>query len=205
MATGGNIVGLIFDLGGVVIDWNPEYVFHDVFAGDKAKMDRFFTEICPMSWNEKQDGGYPLAQATEERVAMFPGWEKEIRAFYGRWIEMVGDPIPGTTELLTELKATGYLLYALSNWSAETFPLVKDRVPAFKLFERIFLSGEYRMIKPDPNFYEAVLAEIPVPRERLVFIDDNPANVAGAENVWLKALRFTDADQLRADLKALGV
>lgn len=199
------IAGIVFDLGGVVIDWNPDYVFRDLFAGDDARKVVFFRDICPAEWNAQQDAGYPIAQATEERVAMFPAWEKEIRAYYGRWIEMVGDPIPGTYELMLALKAAGYPLYALSNWSAETFSLVQDRVPAFRLFEKIFLSAAYKLIKPDPRFYEAALAEIPIPRERLVFTDDNADNVVGAKNVRLKALRFTGADALRADLQALGV
>jgi 2-haloacid dehalogenase len=200
-----NLAGAIFDLGGVVIDWNPAYVFRDMFVGDEARMEIFFRDVCPLSWNAKQDAGYPIARATEDRVALFPAWEKEIRAYYGRWIEMVGDPIPGTYELMLALKSAGYPLYALSNWSAETFPLVRNKVPAFALFEKIFLSGEYRLIKPDPRFYEAVLAEIPIPRERLVFIDDNADNVAGAKNVWLKAVRFSGAEKLRADLEAMGV
>lgn len=199
------IAGLIFDLGGVVIDWNPKYVYREIFAGDEAKMDAFLRDICPQSWNEQQDAGHPIAEATEERVALFPQWEAEIRVYYGRWLEMVGDPIPGTTEILRELKTAGYPLYAMSNWSAELFPKVRDRIAAFGLFDRIFLSGDYRMIKPDPVFFETVLKEIGMPRDRLLFVDDNPHNVAGAKNVWLSALRFTGAETLRADLKARGV
>ena len=197
--------GVIFDLGGVVVDWNPAYVFRDVFAGDEAKMRRFFTEICPQSWNAEQDAGHSVARATEQRVALFPAWEKEIRAYYGRWIEMIGGAVPGTTELIGELKALGLSLYALSNWSAELFPLVRHRFAAFDLFDRIFLSGDYRLIKPDPGFYRAALAEIPLPKESLVFVDDNPDNVAGGENVGLTSLPFTGAEPLRAALHALGI
>lgn len=197
--------GVIFDLGGVVVDWNPAYVYRGVFAGDEAKMHRFFAEICPPSWNAEQDAGHSVAQATEERVAMFPGWEKEIRAYYGRWIEMIGGAIPGTTELIGELKALGLPLYALSNWSAELFPQVRHRFAAFDLFDRIFLSGDYRLIKPDPRFYRAALAEIPLPKESLVFVDDNPENVSGGKNVGLTSLPFVGAKQLRAALKALGI
>jgi 2-haloacid dehalogenase len=199
------IKGAIFDLGGVVIDWNPRFVYRDVFAGDEAKMEYFLAEICPMSWNARQDAGQPLAEGTAERVALFPEWEKEIRAYYARWIEMIGDSIPGTAELMGEMKAQGLPLYALSNWSAETFPLVRNRIPAFTLFERIFLSGEYKMIKPDARFYRAALEEIPVAPENLVFIDDNAVNVAAAGALGLAALHFSGADKLRADLRALGL
>jgi 2-haloacid dehalogenase len=205
IVTDGSIAGVVFDLGGVVIDWNPRYVYRDIFAGDEAKMETFLTKICPQSWNEKQDAGRSLEAGTRERVALFPAWEREIRAFYDRWIEMIGEPIPKTAELMDELKALGLPLYALSNWSAELFPLVRRKVPAFALFDRIFLSGEYRMIKPDPRFFEAVLAEIPLPRERLVFIDDSPANVAGGQAVGLRSLHFTGAETLRGQLRALGV
>lgn len=205
MTAGTSIAGLIFDLGGVVIDWNPKYVYRQVFAGDEAKMDFFLTEICPQSWNDEQDRGRPIALATEERVAMFPQWEKEIRAYYGRWIEMIGDPVPGTTEIMRALKAAGYPMFALSNWSAELFPLVRHRVPAFGLFDRIFLSGELKMIKPDPVIYETALKAVGIPRERLLFIDDNPANVAGAGNVGLPAVRFAGAGALQSELRARGV
>lgn len=205
MTAGTSIAGLIFDLGGVVIDWNPRYVYRQIFRGDDAKMEHFLAEVCPQSWNEQQDAGNPIAAATEARVAQFPEWEAEIRAFYDRWIEMVGSPIPGTTELMQELKAAGYPLFALSNWSAELFPLVRYRVPAFDLFDRIFLSGEMKLIKPDPAIFEEVLKNVGVPRDRLLFIDDNPLNVAGAKNVWLKALRFINAQTLRTDLQARGV
>jgi 2-haloacid dehalogenase len=199
------IKGAVFDLGGVVIDWNPRYVYRDVFAGDEAKMEYFLSTVCPMSWNAQTDAGQSIAEAITERVALFPAWEKEIRVYYARWIEMIRDPIPGTTEIVAGLKAKGIRVWALSNWSAETFPLVRDRVPAFGLFEKIFLSGEYRMIKPDPRFFRAALDEIGIPAENLTFIDDNLANVAAAKALGFAALAFTDASRLKADLASLGL
>ena len=201
----GKIQGVIFDLGGVVIDWNPAHVYREIFAGDEAKMNLFLTEICPLDWNEQQDAGRSLAEGTAERIALYPEWEKEIRAFYGRWIEMVGEAIPGTTQIMRELSALGLPLYALSNWSAELFPLVRNKIPAFAMFKKIFLSGEYRMTKPDARFYRAALGEIPIPIENLIFIDDNPNNTAAAEALGLKSLVFTGADKLRGDLRALGM
>lgn len=199
------IAGVVFDLGNVVIGWNPEHVFRDLFGDDRARMDWFLTKICPSAWNAQQDAGYPIALATEERVALYPAWEKEIRAYYGRWIEMISGPVPGTCELLQDIKAAGLPLYALSNWSTELFPLVADTLPAFKLFDRIFLSGSYKMIKPEARFYEAALKEIAIPREALVFTDDNADNVEASNKLGLKAFLFTTAEQLRADLRGIGV
>ena len=199
------IQGVIFDIGGVIVDWNPVYLYRGLFGGDEARMAEFLTLICPQSWNEEQDAGRPIAEATEARVKQFPEWEKEIRAFYGRWIEMVKGPIPGTSGLIAELHALGLPLYALSNFSAELFPLIRHRFSAFDAMRRIFLSGDYKRIKPDARFYNAALAEIPAPREALFFVDDNPANVAGAEAVGLPARRFTDAVSLRSELKSRGV
>ena len=198
------IDGVIFDLGGVLVDWNPRHLYRKVFGGDEAGMERFLGEVCTSAWNEAQDAGRSLAEGTEVLVALFPAWETQIRAFYGRWIEMVAGPIAGTGDVLRRLHAGGLKLYALSNWSAETFPLVEHRFEEFALFDRIFLSGHYGVAKPDARFYEAALAAIPIARERLVFIDDNPINVAAGNGLGLKSLVFTGAAKLDNDLRALA-
>jgi 2-haloacid dehalogenase len=199
------IEGAVFDLGGVVVDWNPRYVYRDIFTGDEAKVEYFLSTVCPMSWNGQQDAGQTIAEGTEERVALFPEWEREIRAYYARWIDMIRDPIPGTTGVIAALKAKGLPVWALSNWSAETFPLVRHSVPAFDLFNKIFISGEYKMIKPDHRFFRAALDEIRMPADKLVFVDDNLANVAAAVELGFIALAFTDAARLKADLGTLGL
>jgi 2-haloacid dehalogenase len=199
-----NIQAVIFDLGGVVIDWNPALLYRKVFAGDEAKMATFLSQICPPEWNEKQDAGRPLAEATEERVAAHPEWEREIRAFYGRWPEMIGGSIPGTADIMRELAALGVRLFALSNWSAETFPFVRDRFGELKLFERIFLSGEHKIAKPDERFYRIALDGIPIPAGNLLFIDDSQRNIAAAERIGLRSLAFRGAQELRGDLRAMG-
>ena len=199
------IVGVIFDLGAVVIDWNPMHLYKKVFEGDEAKAADFLERICTPEWNVLQDAGRSLAIATEERVALFPQWENEIRAFYGRWPEMIGGPIAGTAEIMRELKALGIRLFALSNWSAETFPLVRDKFGELDLFEEIFLSGEHKIAKPDERFYRAALQRIDIPTENLVFVDDSLRNVRASEKLGLRALLFTGADQLRSDLRTLGV
>lgn len=199
-----NIQAVIFDLGGVLIDWNPNYLYRKIFGGDQAKIDWFLAEICPTEWNEKQDAGRSLALATEERVAVHPEWENEIRAFYERWSEMVGGLVPGTGDIMRELRAAGVPLYALSNWSAETFPLVRARFDELDLFEKIFVSGEHGCAKPDERYYHIALDGIGLPVEHLVFIDDNQRNIAAAEKLGLTSLVFSDAKALRRDLRAMG-
>ena len=199
-----DIQAVVFDLGAVVIDWEPRLLYRKIFDGDEAKMEMFLSQICPPEWNAKQDAGRPLADATAERVAAHPEWEREIHAFYGRWIEMVGGPIPGTAEIMRELAALGVRLFALSNWSAETFPLVRGRFPELDLFEKIVISGEHGCAKPDERFYRLALEKFGLPAEGLLFIDDSQRNIAAAERLGFKSLVFTSAKELRGDLRAMG-
>ena len=198
------IQAVVFDLGAVVIDWQPRHLYRKIFDGDEAKMEMFLAQICPPDWNEHQDGGRPLADATEERVAAHPEWEREIRAFYGRWIEMIGGPIPGTADIMHELATLGVRLFALSNWSAETFPLVRHSFPELDLFEKIVISGEHRCAKPDERYYRIALKEFGLPAASLLFIDDSKRNILAAERLGFQSLIFTSAKELRADLKAMG-
>lgn len=199
------VKGVVFDLGGVVIDWNPMHLYRKVFEGDETKAQNFLETICTGAWNEEQDAGRNLIQATAERVALYPEWAREIRCYYGRWIEMVGGPIPGTAALMAEIKEAGLHLFALSNWHCETFSRVRPRFKELDLFEHIVLSGEYGRIKPDKAIYDIALHCYGVEPEHLVFVDDNLRNVEGAAKVGLPALVFTGADKLRRDLIALGV
>ena len=199
-----NIRAVVFDLGGVVIDWDPKLLYRKVFDGDEAKMEMFLSQICPPDWNERQDGGRSLAAATEERVAAHPEWEREIRAFYGRWIEMVGGPIPGTANIMGELAALGVRLFALSNWSAETFPLVRHRFAELDLFEKIVISGEHGCAKPDERYYRIALEAFGLPATNLLFVDDNLRNIRAAERLGFQSLVFKSAEQLRGDLRAMG-
>ena len=196
------IRNIIFDFGGVLVDWNPHYLF-DPWFGDDAKADWFLTEICPYSWNAQVDSGRTTAEITEERVALFPEWEKEIRMYYDRWINMVGDAIPGMEAFVCELKARGFGVYGLTNWSKELFPLVRDRFPVFKLMDGMVVSGEERIIKPDPELYRILLDRYGLKGEECVFIDDNPVNAAGGESLGIRGIVFQDKEQLRAELDRL--
>ena len=198
------IKGVIFDLGGVLVDWNPMHLYRKIFA-DEAQAADFLARICTQDWNEKQDAGRALGEATAERVALFPEREAEIRAYYGRWIEMVGGLVPGTGEVMRELRAAGLRLFALSNWNSQTFAQVRPMFPEFDLFEDIVVSGDHGCIKPEERFYRIGLERIDLPVQSLVFVDDNPRNLRGAERIGLRGLLFTGADNLRRDLTTLGV
>jgi len=200
-----DVKGVVFDLGGVVIDWNPMHLYTKVFEGDETKAANFLETICTGAWNARQDSGRDLMAATAELVAQFPEWAREIRAYYGRWIEMIGGTIPGTVELMQELKEAGLHLFALSNWHCQTFAQVRYTYRAFNLFEQIVLSGEHGVIKPDVRLFEIALRSFTIPAQHLIFIDDRAENVEAAVKVGLDGLVFTDAAALRRDLIARGV
>ena len=193
---------LIFDFGAVLVDWDPRHVYVPYF-GDAAKAEWFLTEICPYSWNTQADAGRTLAEITEERVALFPEWEKEIRMYYDRWIEMMGAATPGMEELIRGYKQRGYGIWGLTNWSRETFPLVRYRYPIFSLMDGIVVSGEEMTKKPAPELYRILLGRYGLKAEECLFIDDNADNAAGAEAVGIRGLVFHGVEQLRADLEKL--
>ena len=128
---------------------------------------------------------------------MFPEWEKEIRMYYGRWVEMMGDQIPGMQEVVEDLRRRGFRLYGLSNWSAETFYLVRHDYPVFSLLDGFIISGEVKCAKPDPGIYRTLLRHFDLKPEECLFIDDNPANVAAGEAEGIMGTVFTSAEQLK--------
>lgn len=193
---------IIFDFGGVLVDWNPRYVFVPWF-GDAARAEWFLSTICTYEWNAQVDAGRTTAEITEERVALFPEWEKEIRLYYDRWIEMVHGDIPGMEALVREYKERGYRIWGLTNWSQDLFPLVRQRFPVFDLMDGIVVSGEEKIIKPDPRLYRILLDRYGLKAGECVFIDDNPANVAAAEALGIKGIVFEGKDKLQEQLEGL--
>jgi len=190
---------LIYDFGAVLVDWDPRRLYVPYF-GDEARADWFLTEICPYEWNAQVDAGRSPKEVTEERVALFPEWEKEIRLYFDRWIDMMGDGIPGMEALVRDYKARGYGAWGLTNWSWETFPLIRDRYPVFGLLDGFVVSGKEKTVKPGPRIYRILLERYGLRAEECIFIDDNPKNTAGAEAVGIRGLVFQNAAQLRRDL-----
>ena len=198
-----NIKNMIFDLGGVLIDWNPDKVYKDVFNNDSEKMIHFYTKICTQDWNENQDAGYPMAKATEERVELFPEYEREIRMFYGRWDDMLGDQIQGTVDILKELSDDpNYKVVALTNWSHETFPKAIAKFSFLQWFEGILVSGEEKTRKPFPEIYELTLSKFNLKAGESLFIDDNIRNIEAARKFGIHSIHFQSPEQLNKELGA---
>lgn len=187
---------VIFDFGGVIIDWNPHNLY-DGYFGDPAMAQWFIDHICTMEWNAQMDAGKPFAEGIREKVAEFPEWEKEIRLYGSEWRSMLGEVIPGTYEVMQDMKACGCRLFGLSNWSAETFPLVENDISAFGLLEGIIISGREGIVKPDAAIYRLLLARFSLLAEDCLFIDDRPDNTAAAEAVGIQSHLFTTSDSLR--------
>ena len=201
-----NINTLIFDFGGVLIDWNPSYVFLKEFRGNQDEMSHFLNTICSWEWNENQDAGYSLDKATEERVAMYPEYERLIRMYYGRWEDMLGYEHTDTVELLKTYKDNGtYRLIGLTNWSHETFPVALERFDFLSWFDGIVVSGTEKMKKPDDRIYNLTLDRYKVMPENAVFIDDKLENVHAATKLGMHGIHFTTDAKLKRNLETLGV
>jgi 2-haloacid dehalogenase len=192
---------IIFDLGGVLIDWNPEYLYLDVFKGDRVKMKTFFEQVCTMDWNENQDAGYPLSQATEDRIGLFPEYETLIKIYYGRWEEMLGEAIVGSVQILKKLiDEPRFRVVALTNWSAETFPVALKRFDFLHWFEGIVVSGTEKTRKPFPEIYQITLDRFNIAPSETLFIDDNLRNIRGAEALGINGIHFLTPEKLIKDL-----
>jgi 2-haloacid dehalogenase len=197
---------LVFDFGGVLIDWNPAYVYLKEFRGNQEEMSHFLNTICSWKWNENQDAGYSLQKATEERVALYPEYERLIRMYYGRWEDMLGYEHTDTVALLKTFKDHNkYRLIGLTNWSHETFPVALERFAFLSWFEGIVVSGTEKMKKPDANIYTLTLDRYKIIPENAVFIDDKLENVHAAAQLGMHGIHFTSAAKLKRDLESLGV
>ncbi|MBD1261751.1 HAD family phosphatase [Maribacter polysiphoniae] len=197
---------IIFDLGGVLIDWNPKYLYRDVFDGDEEKVDWFLNTICTYNWNMEHDAGRPLKVGTDLLIKEFPEYESWIRLYYDEWPRMLGGPISGTVAILKQLKQKEtYNLLALTNWSNETFPVALERFEFLNDFEGIVVSGDENTRKPHKEIYEITLDRYRITPEKAVFIDDNIDNVEAANQMGITGIHFKNPDQLHSELNALGI
>lgn len=201
----GRFEAVVFDLGGVLIDWNPRYLYRSLFNGDEHAMERFLGEVCTPDWNAQQDGGRTWREGIDVLSAQFPEQRELIEAYAARWEEMLAGPIQPTVEILAELRSTEVRLAAITNWSAETFPVARSRYEFLGWFETIVVSGEIGICKPDRRIFEQLLQVTGFEPGRTVFIDDNAANVQAAADLGMTAIRFHDPDTLRGDLEALRI
>ena len=202
----GTIDTIIFDLGGVLIDWNPKYVYRNVFDGDEEKVDWFLNNICTSEWNVAHDAGRSLKEGTDILVNQYPEYESWIRIYYNRWPDMLGGPISDSVDILQQLKqSNAYNLYALTNWSAETFPVALDRFDFLGYFQGIVVSGAEKTRKPFQKIYEITLTRYNITPERAVFIDDNFDNVQAAKESGINGIHYKSAAQLLNELRAMKV
>ncbi|CAI8870399.1 HAD family hydrolase [Chryseobacterium sp. IT-36CA2] len=199
------IKNIIFDFGGVLMDWNPRYYFKDYF-NDNEKMEYFLEHIAQDEWNIEQDRGRSLAEGTEIQVKKFPEWEKEIRAFYDNWTVMLKSDIPQNVDVLRKLKNTDYNLFGLTNWSEETFPYALENYDFFQIFEgKIVVSGTEKLIKPDPKIWHVLLERYNIKAEESVFIDDNTKNIEMAKSLGFTTIQVSPDTDLTKELKKFGV
>ena len=194
---------IIFDLGGVLIDWNPRYLYRKLMPNEEA-IEHFLATVCTSKWNAQQDAGRPFAEGVAILSEQFPDQAEMISAFHTRWIEMIGGAIEDTVTIMTELKEAGVPLYALTNWSAETFPLVRPTFEFLDEFIGIVVSGEEKLIKPDPAFYHVLFDRYQLKPEDTVFIDDSKPNVETAKKLGVHAIHFNSPGQVREELNGLG-
>ena len=195
---------VVFDIGNVLLDWNPRHLYRKIFA-DSERMEWFLANICTPAWNLEQDRGRSFAEAVSLLSERHPEWSNEIAAFHERWVETVAGEIAGSRELLAELKRRGTRLYAITNFSAEKYDVAAARFGFFADFEGVVVSGQERLLKPDAAIYRLFLERYGVSPERALFVDDSQANVEGARRAGMHAVQFRDAAGLRADLVGLGL
>ena len=195
---------IVFDLGAVLIDWNQRHLYRKIFP-NKEQMEQFLATVCPLSWNLEMDGGKPFTQGCAERIKLFPQYANEINAYRTRWAEMMGGAIEGTVQILRELKQKGHRIFALSNWSAETFPLAQAKFPFLKEFDGAVVSGYEKCVKPGPQIYQILLSRYQLQAQNCIFIDDNPANIQAGKELGFDTILFTTPQELRAQLCARGV
>lgn len=198
------IDAVVFDFGGVLIDWNPRYLYRKVFDNEQ-EMEWFLSEICTPEWNTMQDGGKRFSEATAELSAKYPEYSDKIALYYGRWEEMLGGEIDGTSSVICELKSAGMPLYGLTNWSDEAFPVAYDRYDSLKAFNGIVVSGEEKLLKPDHAIFRVLIERYGLKPDKCVFIDDNKTNVDSAAQLGFIAIHFRSASHLREELVRLGV
>ena len=194
---------IVFDLGGVLIDWNPRYLYKNIFDSEE-KMEWFLTRVCSPDWNAEQDGGRSFEAAIDELLPEYPEYKPQIEAYYSRWVEMLGGAIEGTVEILREFhQSERHEILALTNWSKQTFPIALDQFDFLHWFSGILVSGEENMKKPDLEIYELLIKRYGLTPSETLFIDDSHANIVSAKELDINTIHFRNPEQLRAEIDAL--
>jgi len=196
-----SIKAVIFDFGGVLLEWNPRNLYQRFFPNQPDAMEDFLAEINFYNWNDQQDKGRPFAEGNAELIAEFPQHARLIEAYFENWEDSITGEIEGTVNILRMLKAKGYPLFGLSNWSAETYPRVRKIYPFFYMFDDIILSGEVKLNKPDPAIFNLLLDKIGYSASECVLVDDSQANVETARGLGFQVVIFQSPEQLETELR----
>ncbi|MDD3723612.1 MAG: HAD family phosphatase [Lutibacter sp.] len=194
---------IIFDLGGVLVDWKPEYLYRKVFDGDEEKVKWFLNNICTSTWNAEQDGGRTIEEAENLKIAEFPEHEDLIRLYYNQWHQMFSGPIAENVALFKSLKASGnYKIYALTNWSAQKWDKALELFPFFHDFDGVVVSGQEKTRKPFPEIYHLLTDKFDINPEKAIFIDDNKENIVAAIALKFHGIHYESPQQLLHELHA---
>ena len=199
------IKAIVFDFGNVLLEWDPRYLYQRFFPDDPEGLERFLEEVKFMEWNSLQDKGRPFTEGVAILSKEFPHYAHLIQAYQENWIDSLGDSFPGTVEIMKELKQAGYPLYGLSNWSAETFPHVRQKHDFFDLLDDMVISGEVGHVKPHPEIFQIILERIGRPADECLFIDDARANIDQAQKMGFATIHFQSPEQLRLRLVELKI
>ena len=196
---------VVFDLGGVLVDWDPRHLLRKVMPGREAEMEALLADVLNHAWNLERDKGDSWAEAMDRNKAAYPQWADIFDLYTERWAETLNGSHAGTVEILRELKARGTPLYALSNWSAEMFPHAEATYDWLQLFDGVVVSGRVKMIKPERDIFDYLLRTYDLEAEDILFVDDHEPNVVAARSYGIAAHHFTDPDHLRAELVTSGL
>jgi len=199
-----SLPAIVFDFGGVLIDWNPRYLYRKLFNDEQA-MEHFLAEISFFEWNKFQDAGRPFSEAVSDLCTRHPQYSDLIRAYDERYEESLNGPIPASVDILRRLRLSGFSLYGLSNWPKEKFQVVRAKYEFFSWFDELFISGELRLAKPDPRIFRLLLDQIARPAGECLLIDDSANNIAVAKSLGFRTIHFLGPQQLEDQLLGLGL
>lgn len=203
--TSQHITTIIFDFGGVLIEWDPRRVYRRFFPQDTESMERFFKEVDFMGWNAHQDRGRPFREGVADLSAKYPHHAHLIQAYHDHWKDSIGEAYWGTVEIMKQLKQMGYPLYGLSNWSAETFPYAREKYDFLSLLDDMVISGHVGYVKPEPEIYHILLERVGRPAQECLFIDDSLPNIQQANTMGFVTIHFESSEQLKTDLEEMGI
>jgi 2-haloacid dehalogenase len=195
---------IVFDLGGVLIDWDPRYLYSQIFT-DQDEMEFFLRAVCSPEWNAQMDGEKSFQDGIEELIPLHPEYADQIQAYFTRWEEMIRGVFSSTVQILSELKEAGYPLAALSNWSSETFPILNAKYEFLDWFDPLMISGHVGLVKPDPQIFNLLLCSLDRDSNDCIYIDDMKPNIKAASEIGFSFIHYTGSDQLRRELIEQGI